>query len=84
MSRTCQKDVVKCARRSTVGRSSDAVICSRTFASGRRTCSVKRNADRCKAPRGGSACILADATNCCDPEIATAECIQPNTLQSGR
>ncbi|HZR82671.1 MAG TPA: hypothetical protein VFD92_16375 [Candidatus Binatia bacterium] len=60
----CRGAVVDCARRSTCGRAG-AVTCCRTLSSGRSSCSVKRRADTCRAPRGGTACLGARAS-CCD------------------
>jgi len=60
----CRDAVVSCASQSTCG-IENAVTCCRTDANGNTTCSIKRSADACKAPRGGSACV-GQVPSCCD------------------
>lgn len=60
----CRSTVLRCARRSTCGQPG-AVTCRRTSSRGRVRCSIKRDATRCRVPRGGSACIVA-VQSCCD------------------
>jgi hypothetical protein len=62
--RSCGGAVKKCAARSTCGKPG-FVTCCRTKADGTTKCSTKSNADRCKAPKGGSACVGSFAS-CCD------------------
>jgi len=64
VNRSCRGTVVKCAAKSTCGKPG-FVTCCRTKASGVTKCSTKSNADRCKAPKGGSACVSTFAS-CCD------------------
>jgi hypothetical protein len=61
----CRRKVVDCASRSTCGRPG-AVTCCRVDARGTKSCSVKRRADRCRPPRGGSATV-GNRPSCCDP-----------------
>src|SRR5436309_4066581 len=60
----CAGFVVGCAAQSTCGKAG-AVTCCRTDAAGNTTCSIKRRASSCKAPRGGSACV-GEFPSCCD------------------
>jgi hypothetical protein len=60
----CRRDVMRCARKSTCGRPG-AVTCCRTSATGKTRCSIRPSAERCRAPRGGSACAGAHQS-CCD------------------
>lgn len=60
----CRDAILQCASRSTCGRPG-AVTCCRTSKRGTTTCSIKKGADRCRAPAGGSACAGAKAS-CCD------------------
>jgi hypothetical protein len=62
--RSCGGAVKKCAARSTCGKPG-FVTCCRTKANGQTKCSTKSNADRCKAPKGGSACV-GSLPSCCD------------------
>jgi hypothetical protein len=64
----CYGGLMKCAARSTCGRSG-AVACCRTSASGRNACSIKPSADKCRPPQGGSACASA-FESCCDACVA--------------
>jgi hypothetical protein len=61
---SCRGGLKKCAARSTCGKPG-FVTCCRTKASGRTKCSTKSSADRCTAPRGGSACV-GNFASCCD------------------
>ena len=60
----CQQAVRACASRSTCGREG-AASCCRTTAKGVTKCSIKRDAGRCRAPSGGTAC-LGSGSSCCD------------------
>jgi len=64
LSRQCKVAVVKCAARSACGKPG-FVTCCRTTAKGKTTCSIKRDAALCKAPKHGSACPGQQAS-CCD------------------
>jgi hypothetical protein len=66
---TCRSTVLRCASHSTCGRPG-AVTCCRTNAQGKTRCSVARDASRCRAPQGGSACVGA-FSSCCDACTAT-------------
>jgi hypothetical protein len=57
---TCKR----CAARSTCGKPG-FVTCCRTSAGGVTRCSTKRDAERCVAPAGGSACV-GSVSSCCD------------------
>jgi hypothetical protein len=61
---SCRGVVVSCAAKSTCGKPG-FVTCCRTKASGVTKCSTKSKADRCKPPKGGSACVGTFAS-CCD------------------
>ena len=61
---SCTRVVRRCASHSICGRPG-SVTCCRTSQSGRVSCSVKRDATRCRPPAGGSACVGA-AASCCD------------------
>ena len=52
----CAGAVKRCASRSTCGKPG-FVACCRTRKTGTTSCSLKRSADRCVAPTGGSACV---------------------------
>jgi len=64
----CRAALTRCAAKSTCGRAG-AVTCCRTRASGDTRCNIKRGADRCVAPAGGSACV-GEWTSCCDACVA--------------
>ena len=64
VNKSCHGQVVKCAARSTCGKPG-FVACCRTKATGETKCSTKSSADRCKAPKGGRACVSTFAS-CCD------------------
>jgi hypothetical protein len=68
--------MISCAGKSTCGKER-AVVCCRTFRSGRTSCSVRMNPASCRAPTGGSACV-SDRSSCCEacgpegcPPVAT-------------
>jgi hypothetical protein len=61
---SCRGAVTKCAAKSTCGKPG-FVTCCRTNSKGTTKCSTKSSADRCKAPKGGSACVSTFAS-CCD------------------
>jgi plastocyanin len=60
----CRAAVVRCAKKSTCGKTG-FVTCCRTTAAGISKCSVKSSEAKCKPPMGGSACMGA-APSCCD------------------
>ncbi|HXJ32944.1 MAG TPA: hypothetical protein VMS22_02810 [Candidatus Eisenbacteria bacterium] len=68
LSSGCLSTLRKCASQSTCGRPG-AVACCRTTLSGRKKCSIKRDAILCRAPKGGTACVSEVASCCeaCDP-----------------
>ena len=67
---TCRNEVVRCASKSTCGRTG-RVTCCRVGADGRKRCGVKHEGSSCRAPQGGRAC-LGTATSCCDACTAPA------------
>src|SRR5262245_11479057 len=71
----CVRTVIRCASRSTCGRSG-YVTCCRTN-QGRTRCVVKPDAAHCRAPAGGTACVGAFAS-CCDA-CATGGCVTTST-----
>ena len=62
--KACKGAVKRCAAKSTCGKSG-FVTCCRTNAHRGQTCSIKRRAAACKAPKGGTACV-GDVSSCCD------------------
>jgi hypothetical protein len=62
--RECKGEVVRCAARSTCGKPG-AVTCCRIDRRGKVKCSTKSSAEKCKAPKGGQACV-GTAASCCD------------------
>jgi hypothetical protein len=60
----CKGEVVRCAAKSTCGKPG-AVTCCRVDRRGKIKCSIKKSADKCKAPRGGQACV-GTSESCCD------------------
>jgi hypothetical protein len=64
LSKTCKLAVIDCAGKSTCGKSG-FVTCCRTTAKGKTTCSIKRDAAHCKAPKHGTACP-GQRPSCCD------------------
>ena len=69
VSKTLARTIRKCAVKSTCGRSG-FVTCCRTNKKGVTTCSIKRDAAQCKAPKHGSARVGTHAS-CCDACAAT-------------
>ena len=69
---SCKGAVVKCAARSTCGKTG-FVTCCRTSAKGVTKCSTKSSAEHCTAtaPKGGSACVAVGIPSCCDACSAT-------------
>src|SRR5262245_25949914 len=67
---SCKGAVVKCAAKSTCGKSG-FVTCCRTSAKGVTKCSTKSDGDHCKVPKGGSACVALGIPSCCDACSAT-------------
>jgi hypothetical protein len=65
----CKGEVRRCAAKSTCGRPG-AVTCCRTNAKGVTKCSIKKDATKCRAPKGGSAC-LGLMSSCCGACLAT-------------
>ena len=64
LSPQCAAQVKKCVRKSTCG-SPGAVACCQTNASGSTRCSIVKDASRCVAHSGGSAC-MSGFSSCCD------------------
>jgi len=62
--KSCKGAVVKCAAKTTCGKPG-FVTCCRTNSKGQTKCSTKNGASKCKAPKGGSACVGA-TSSCCD------------------
>lgn len=62
--RSCSAQVKKCAMKSICGQPG-AATCCRTSKRGKTTCSIKRSASKCVAPRGGSVCV-GQFMSCCD------------------
>jgi hypothetical protein len=60
----CKGEVARCAAKSTCGKP-EAVTCCRVDRRGKVRCSTKSNADKCRPPNGGAACVGA-TTSCCD------------------
>src|SRR5947207_1067322 len=60
----CAGAVTSCAAQSTCGKPG-FVTCCRTAADGCTRCSIKRSADACKPPPGGTACV-GSVPSCCD------------------
>jgi hypothetical protein len=73
---SCKGAVVKCAAKSTCGKPG-FVTCCRTSAKGVTKCSTKSGADKCKAPKGGSACVGIFAS-CCDACTASGCASSPS------
>src|SRR5262245_55135570 len=75
--KSCQGVVVKCAARSTCGKPG-FVTCCRTKASGVTSCSTKSSGDKCKAPKGGTACVSIGNASCCDACTASGCASSPS------
>jgi len=73
--KNCKGSVVKCAAKSTCGKPG-FVTCCRTNSKGKTKCSTKKDASKCKVPKGGSACV-GTLPSCCD--ACTAGCVPPPT-----
>ena len=69
VSKTLARTIMKCAAKSTCGRSG-FVTCCRTNKNGVTKCSIKDGAAQCKAPKHGSARVGTHAS-CCDACAAT-------------
>lgn len=76
----CRGQVERCAARSTCGRAG-AVTCCRTNSRNKTRCAIKRSADRCKAPSGGSACT-GSFPSCCDA-CQQGGCVTPAPCEAG-
>lgn len=79
--RRCTGAVVQCAASSICGRAG-SVTCCRTNASGLSKCSIKPNAGRCAAPKGGAACAGV-ASSCCDTCAAGSCPVTATTVPIG-
>ncbi len=77
LNRRCRRSVQRCAQRSTCGRP-DAVTCCITTASGKSKCRIRSDANRCKAPAGGAACV-GNYESCCDACGAGGGCVPSPT-----
>lgn len=73
---SCKGSVISCAAKSTCGKPG-FVTCCTTDARGRTKCSIKKGADKCKAPRGGSSCV-GFLSSCCDA-CGDGGCFPPPT-----
>jgi len=74
----CRGAVIKCAARSTCGKTG-FVTCCRTNAHSVQKCGIKRSAAACKAPKRGRACV-GDQPSCCDAcGGATCPLVTPTT-----
>jgi hypothetical protein len=62
--KSCKGEVVKCAAKTTCGKPG-FVTCCRTNSKGQTKCSTKKDASKCKPPKGGSVCVGA-TSSCCD------------------
>jgi hypothetical protein len=62
--RNCKGAVVSCAARSTCGKPG-FVTCCTIDKRGKTRCSIKKDASKCKAPKGGTSCV-GQTTSCCD------------------
>src|SRR6185295_16892825 len=80
LSRNCAPMVRRCAARSVCGRG-DAVTCCRTNSLGRTRCTIKHDATRCGAPRGGSACV--GRTDSCCGACTDSGCTTTTTVKAG-
>ena len=73
--KNCKGSVVKCAAKSTCGKPG-FVTCCRTNSKGKTKCSTKKDASKCKVPKGGSACV-GTLSSCCD--ACTTGCVPQPT-----
>jgi hypothetical protein len=85
---SCEPLILRCASRSACGKPG-AVACCQTTARGTTSCHIKRDAGRCRAPRGGTACV-GSFSSCCDActstgcaPVATASLVTPTPTASG-
>lgn len=53
----CKRAVIQAAQRSTCAGTEGAVTCCQVTAKGKQRCAVKRSAEKCRPPRGGSAAV---------------------------
>jgi hypothetical protein len=74
VNQSCTGAVVKCAARSTCGKSG-FVTCCRTK-NGVTKCSTKSSGDRCKPQKGGTSCV-STFSSCCDACTASG-CASPS------
>lgn len=72
----CKGSVVSCAAKSTCGKPG-FVTCCTTDQRGRTRCSIKKGADKCRAPKGGTACVGL-LPSCCDA-CGDGACVPPPT-----
>jgi len=77
----CRRAVVHCAAQSTCGRPG-FVSCCRTTANGVAKCSIKPDARKCTAPKGGAACAQRVAS-CCDACSAGSCPVSTTTTMPG-
>ncbi|GEM_PF-802002 len=75
--KSCKGAVVACAARSTCGKPAGSVTCCRTNAKGVTRCAIKASASKCKAPKGGGACV-GTAPSCCEA-CSQGSCPLPTT-----
>jgi len=74
--RRCLRQVLGCARTTVIGKPG-AVVCCRTDSMGHTRGIITLNAERCRPPRGGRACV-SDAASVCDGCDANG-CVVPPT-----
>lgn len=72
--KSCKRLLKRGIARSVCGKAG-AVTCCRTGSSGRTACSIKRTAEACRAPLGGTACVSLK-TSCLDACTPTG-CASP-------
>ena len=61
----CRASVIECARNSTCGRGEEATVCFVERSDGEKRCTIRRRANKCRAPSGGTA-VIGAGTSCCD------------------
>ena len=76
VNKACAGAVKHCESKSTCGRPG-FVACCRTRKSGTTSCTLKRSADRCVAPKGGGACV-GSFPSCCDA-CTSSDCATSTT-----
>jgi len=67
--RRCSREALRCALRSVLSRPGN-VVCLRFYPDGTTRCSLRRSAERCRPPSGGSACVDTEALSCCEADAS--------------